>query len=1374
MADFTIDGELKLEALNALRVVEGVGKKLDDVIGKGNTVVLDTKKAEADIKKLGAEADKTLSEVGKGDGGGLFSGLSESLAGLVSPAGLATAGIGALTAGLAASFQVGAEFQKNLAAVSAITGITGGALDDIGVRAQDLAAKFGGTATTQLESFQGVLSRFGAQLADTPDDLGAVSESINILAKAGGIDAASAMDTLTTAMLQFGVDTGNSSELAAESARFINVMAASARVGAAEIPQVGEAVKVAGVAMKGAKVSFEEGNAAIQVLAAGGKVGAEAGTALRNVLGKIAGEEVIPKEAAAKLKSLGVNMKVVSDTTLPFATRLQELNKASKDATAFAQVFGSENAGAATILAQGAGTVASWTKEITGTKDATTQAAVNMGTLSEQLGRAKTAFENTLINVNKVLSPILAEVFGTITQVFGKVKDALAPVFSSLTKTLGTVFEKIKPVFTAIIGFLGGAWLVQLTTIFAAVGTAVDVVLNVFVKLFDGIVEAVSPVVDALKKAFGFSDDANKSIDVMQIFGEVLSTITDAISFFGEILTEVGGFLVEVFLTPLKIIIAVITEIVEYFTPANKAIEDTGKAAESSGGFFSKFIDIVKQAPEFIKAVTAGFKAFVGSITDLISNFSFDKLGKILKGETFGAAFGKSMGDSASKAANETLLEGFENSAKRLQALAEKVNLSKSEQDRRFNLASQELQSQFNKVDFERENELLLAKSAAQKKAINDKYDKQKDAVLKEYKLSKTKIEEELKQQKEADKVKFQGEKERIANQINAKEKAGEIDAKKAQELRAQILDINLAADKKEEAATKKADTAKKEKAKKEKDDSFKLWLENRKLLDDAEVKRIADDTERDIRASQLKEEREIETVLNTIKEVKAADNKNAAEKKFEIDLLEKQITAIMVSEQANRESILRKAQKDLDKERLKEEEANAKELASFEKKQKEDFLKFQAANAKERLQVEEAYAKSHVDIFTQLQGTTTDIFGGISQAIADAFKPDTSAAKEATDAARKEAETQLADLKKSLKDKTIAFADYQDKVAEINAKLAESGEVAGKSFGQSLVDGLNSSLGVISGAIKKIGDGMVAQFYGDRKELAQINKDLEDERTAQTKAGADADVETVRERKNKIAKLELQQAALQRNTMSDTQAIISTLAFAVSSSITSAAAAGSNIWESFVLGTLDAVNALVPLFTVMILGKELSELGLFGLIGAAGLIGVMTAALAAAKAAVQENGFYYGGYTGKGADNTVKGVVHEEEYVISKKGVKGEVSAFDELHNTLKNGVSMTTIMEAYKERELSGLSVNSAGVLQRIEVIQPIAIPVMNNYDVVSEVRSQTFELSRKLDAVIESTDRMPTAFRGNVKHDFEFHHDPSISIKKAAYDARRKALQ
>lgn len=57
---------------------------------------------------------------------------------------------------------VGVEYEASLAAVGAITGQSGDALNELGEKARALALQFGGSATSQLASFQGIL-RFEAR-----------------------------------------------------------------------------------------------------------------------------------------------------------------------------------------------------------------------------------------------------------------------------------------------------------------------------------------------------------------------------------------------------------------------------------------------------------------------------------------------------------------------------------------------------------------------------------------------------------------------------------------------------------------------------------------------------------------------------------------------------------------------------------------------------------------------------------------------------------------------------------------------------------------------------------------------------------------------------------------------------------------------------------------------------------------------------------------------------------------------------------------------------------------------------------------------------------------------------------------------------------
>lgn len=295
--------------------------------------------------------------------------------------------------------QPGLNYSTQLADLSAITGVTGKALDDLGSRARKSAEEFGGNAAESLSAYKTILSRLGPDIAKTPTALAEMERNVRVLSKTMGGDVRGATDALTTSMLQFGVDLSNPTMASLEMSKMMNIMAAGAKEGASEVPMVTNAINVAGVAMKQAKVSFAEGNAAIQALAQGGKEGAEAGTGLRNILSKMAGEDIIPKEAMDKLRRLGVDMSIVSDTSLPFTTRLRELKKAQGDATIMAQVFGVENAASANILLDSVDAQDKLRKQITGTNTAFEQAAEVMKSPAEKMKKLQASVDNFKISL---------------------------------------------------------------------------------------------------------------------------------------------------------------------------------------------------------------------------------------------------------------------------------------------------------------------------------------------------------------------------------------------------------------------------------------------------------------------------------------------------------------------------------------------------------------------------------------------------------------------------------------------------------------------------------------------------------------------------------------------------------------------------------------------------------------------------------------------------------------------------------------------------------------------------------------------------------------------------------------------------------------
>ncbi len=347
----------------------------------------------------------------------------------------------------------GAAFDAQMKDMSAITGVVGDQLDDLGDNARETGIKFGVDASDMVESYKGVLSRLGPEIAKDSEALEIMGEDVATLSKTMGNDAVGAMDALTTSALQFGVDLSNPAKAAQAMTTMMNIMAAGAKEGAAEVTGISAAIKVAGVEAYNSRVTFGETNAALQALAQGGKFGAEAGTALRNVIGKMAGIDVIPKDAQDKLKALGVNYDIVSNKALPFTTRLKELSKVQADATLTSQMFGVENASAANILFRSIDYQDQMKEKILGTTTATDQAEIVMSGYGETMNRVTAWFKDLGISffaAGKYLGPMVTGLTSAVV-VFANLANAKAGI-SMLFGTLKTM-----PFISSIVsgGFAG-------------------------------------------------------------------------------------------------------------------------------------------------------------------------------------------------------------------------------------------------------------------------------------------------------------------------------------------------------------------------------------------------------------------------------------------------------------------------------------------------------------------------------------------------------------------------------------------------------------------------------------------------------------------------------------------------------------------------------------------------------------------------------------------------------------------------------------------------------------------------------------------------------------------------------------------------------
>lgn len=603
--------------------------KIDDAAKKVDASLSGIGDGGAGVGKLGGMFDGLTSKVpglggAVGNLGGSFQQLAGGVTGLVPGLGSLTgvlagggitAGIAAVGAGIAYAIDKGMEFETQLASLSSITGVSGAGLQDLGAKAQSMAAKFGTDASANIDAFKTILSKLGPDIAKSPEALNSMAESVNTLSKATGDDPGKATEALTGALLQFGVSLDDPVKAADAMAVAMNVLAAGAKEGASEVPDVAAAINVAGVAASKSKVSFEETNSAIQILAAGGKVGAEAGTSLRNVLNKLGEGRFLPKDTATELKKAGVDINKLGDTTITFSERLRELEKISGDAALTTKLFGTDSAAASILIKGAGGSMDSLTQKLTGTNTATEQAAINMATFGETIARIKSNIDNFAIDF-----------YAGMQQVFGFIGSVVGPSLARLYETWSGVFTRIWAVVKPILAVIVGGIIANVSAIITIVTEALNIFYGIFESVFNGITKAIEPVFNAFKEAgaviaeaLGFGDKAGGSIDFMKLFQDVLTGMGDAIRFVSDLISGALAVAIDFLLKPLQVIGQVVGFVI------SKIVEWVKES-----GILKTIIDGVTSAVEFFKGVidsiVGAFNSVVATVQD-VSKFWEDMTG---------------------------------------------------------------------------------------------------------------------------------------------------------------------------------------------------------------------------------------------------------------------------------------------------------------------------------------------------------------------------------------------------------------------------------------------------------------------------------------------------------------------------------------------------------------------------------------------------------------------------------------------------------------------------------------------------------------------------------------------------------------------------
>ncbi len=380
---------------------------------------------------------------------GAFGGASKNVDGLSSSLKKLGAVAGAAVLGkvLLDTANVIRNFEKSISDLSAITGATGADLD----RLADASKRIGQTTTLSAsqaaEAFKLMASAKPDLLANL-DALEATTLAAVTLAEAAGIELPAATAALGESLNQFGAS-------AEEAGRFINVLAAGAKFGASEIEDTAAALKNAGTVASLAGLSFEETNAALQGLAAGGIKGSKAGE---------------------KLKSVLIRLQVQADDRFNpaihgLSTVLDNLAEANLSVTEKVKIFGIEAVSTADLLVQQRETIATVTEKITGSNEAYEQAEKRTDNLDGSIKQLSSAFEAVQLSFSGAAGGMrvvvdfatdMLNIFASLNSDSDEGSISVASVlFDGLAFSLKTTFTAgivLKNMFdniVAVLGFVG-------------------------------------------------------------------------------------------------------------------------------------------------------------------------------------------------------------------------------------------------------------------------------------------------------------------------------------------------------------------------------------------------------------------------------------------------------------------------------------------------------------------------------------------------------------------------------------------------------------------------------------------------------------------------------------------------------------------------------------------------------------------------------------------------------------------------------------------------------------------------------------------------------------------------------------------------------
>lgn len=461
MEDLAVSGQhTTKEGKEMWEKLSAEAKKYDETLKK---IQADTKSVPDLPSAKGGGFDIKGMATGLADKAGL-GGVTSQLGGLAAMANPATIAVAAVGGTMIAAGKAAADFEVHLDSLQALTGLSTEAMKGVSDTALDMSKKFGISANEIVDAM-GLIGSQAPELLKDADALAFVTEAAMTLAKAGSISAEAAGSAITTVVNQMGV-------LPSEAMNIANALEAAEQQGSASVEYLNTAFEKAGTQAKAAGMSYTDLAAMIETVAP-----------------KFSSADVAGSQLSSTLLKLSMGADEFNPAVVGMSQALQNMADAQLTNEQLSKMVGEANITMIKTMIDGKSAFDGFSTSLVGTNSAVESAQMKSDNFSGAMDRLKASWDAFLITLGQ--SGVIQQIADNIMDVMealGQVMDVLDEVIKSFEGEFGSIGDDVVTPLQVQLNIL--------VKIIQGIGIALQIIVKIAAKVFNGIKDAVFTAAD--------------------------------------------------------------------------------------------------------------------------------------------------------------------------------------------------------------------------------------------------------------------------------------------------------------------------------------------------------------------------------------------------------------------------------------------------------------------------------------------------------------------------------------------------------------------------------------------------------------------------------------------------------------------------------------------------------------------------------------------------------------------------------------------------------------------------------------------------------------------------------------------------------------